>query len=50
VDGLYNIQIWRKDADIKKCYLQCAHKQAQEIAPVKIRPTVSNSHDIFKCQ
>jgi len=25
VDGLYNIKMWRKDANIKKCYLQCAH-------------------------
>jgi hypothetical protein len=26
------------------------HTQAQEIAPVQMSPTVSNSHDIFKCQ
>jgi len=47
VDGLYNIEIWRKDASIKKCYLQCTHTQAKEIAPVEINPTVSNSHDIL---
>ena len=35
---------------IENCYLQCAHTQAQEIAPVQISPTVSNSRDIFKCQ
>jgi len=50
VAGLYNIKIWRKDANIKNCYLQCAHTQAQEIVPVQISPTVSNSRDIFKCQ
>ena len=52
VDGLYIIKIWWKDANIKKCYLQCAHThthtQAQEIAPVQMSPTVSNSHDIVK--
>jgi len=39
-----------KDANIEKCYSKCANKQAQEIAPVQMSPTVSNSHDIFKCQ
>jgi hypothetical protein len=46
VDGLYNIKMWRKDENSKKCYLQCAHTQAQETAPVQMSPTVSNSHDI----
>jgi hypothetical protein len=35
--------------NIKKCYLKFAHTQAHQITPEQTSPTVSDSHDIFKC-
>jgi len=50
VDSLYDITIWRAVADINMCYFRCAHTQAQQTAPEQTSPTVSNSHNTFKCQ
>jgi len=50
VDSLYNITTWRTVANISKCNCRCAHTKAQQTAPEQTSPTVSNCHNIFKCQ
>jgi len=50
VDSLHDIISWGKVTDINKYYFKCAHTKAQQSAPEQRSPTVSNSHNTFKCQ
>ena len=50
VDSLHNITSWGKIKDINKYYFGCAHTKAQQTVPEQTSPTVSNSHNTFKCQ
>jgi len=48
--SLHDITSWGTVTDINKYYFGCAHTKAQQSVPEQTSPTVSNSHNTFKCQ